>query len=526
VHLLDKNKIFELLSSRFDEEKKLSQIPNPALLKDGTRAALRIAQAIKTREKIVLVGDYDVDGVTSTTIVKDFFSQIPYPIDTIIPNRFNDGYGVSPTVLERIDAHLIITVDNGITAVESANICLQRGIDLIITDHHTPPDTLPEAYAIVDPKLEGCEYPFKEICGAQVAWLLLALIKKELSLKIDMKQFLDILAIGIIADVMPLVDINRTLVREGLKILTSSTRPSSIIIRDFINKSSLTSEDIAFSIAPRINAAGRLEDASIALDFFNATDVNSAYTYFNKLSILNEERKETEAHATKEAAKLVDENDKIIVVAGENWHEGVVGIVASRLTDRFGRPAIVLSIDKSVAKGSARSIGEVDIFKLIDSQKHLLNGFGGHKMAAGLSLDTKDIYTFTKAINQSAKHIPDEDFFPKDDVLGKIDSASIDAELLNIFDMFEPYGEANKRPCFLIEDAYVEDVKVFGRDKNHSKIILKQNKHDISSLELTLFKQVFEVPESKKISCSYTINKNEWNNRINIQLLVNKIYTV
>ncbi|WP_373071930.1 single-stranded-DNA-specific exonuclease RecJ [Sulfurimonas sp.] len=525
MEVLDKYKIFELLSSRFDEEKKLSEIPNPALLKDGLKAASRIAEAIKNNQKITLVGDYDVDGVTSTAIMSDYFKQIPYPLETIIPNRFNDGYGVNPTVLERIETDLLITVDNGIAAIEAAQICRERGIDLIITDHHTPGDTLPDAYAIVDPKLDGCEYPFKEICGAQVAWLVLGLVKKELSLDIDMKQFLDILAIGIIADVMPLIDINRTLVREGLKVLTHSKRPASVIIKDYINKSTVTSEDIAFGIAPRINAAGRLEDASIALKFFTSTDLNQAYKYFNQLSLLNEERKETEAHTTKVAAQSVNENDRIIVVAGEDWHEGVVGIVASRLSDKYGRPSIVLNIEDGKAKGSARSIGEVNIFKLLDQNKHFLNGFGGHKMAAGLSIDQEYIYEFSKAINQSAKHIPDSDFIPKENLIGKIDTNSIDMELLNIFDMFEPYGEANKRPTFLIENAFVEDVKVFGREKNHSKIILKQNKNDISSLELTLFKQVFELPEDKKITLSYTINKNEWNNKVNIQLLVNKIYT-
>lgn len=524
METLDKHKIFELLSSRFCEEKKLSHIPSPALLKDGVKAAKRIAYAIRNKEKITLVGDYDVDGVTSTAIMADFFSRIPYPLETIIPNRFSDGYGVSPNILDRIESDLIVTVDNGISAIEAANICKERGIDLIITDHHTPGDTLPDVYAIVDPKLDGCEYPFKEICGAQVAWLLLGILKKELSLDINMKDFLDILCIGIIADVMPLVDINRTLVKEGLKVLQNSNRPASVIIKDFINKSSITSEDIAFGIAPRINAAGRLKDASIALNFFRAEDTNTAYKYFNQLNSLNEQRKETEAYTTKQAISRVDENDRVIVVHAEDWHEGVVGIVASRLTDIFGRPSIVLSAQDGVAKGSARSIGEVDIFKLIDQNKHLLNGFGGHKMAAGLSIDEQNIYTFSKAINESAKSIPNSDFLPKNDLLGILDTNSIDMELLNIFDMFEPYGEANKRPSFLIQNAYVEDVKVFGPEKNHSKIILRQNKSDLRTLELTLFKQVYQIPQNKKVTCSYTINKNEWNNKINIKLIVNKIY--
>ena len=213
---LSKSTLFELLSQRFDtQEKKLSQIPNPELLHDAPKAAKKIASAIREKKKITLVGDYDVDGISATAIMIDFFRQIPYPIDAIIPNRFNDGYGVSPNILKRVDANLIITVDNGISAVEAAEICKQRGIELIITDHHTPPKILPHAYAIVNPKLSECNYPFEEICGAQVAWLLLGLLKKELNLSIDMKGFLDILTIAIIADIMPLKDINRTLVKRG-----------------------------------------------------------------------------------------------------------------------------------------------------------------------------------------------------------------------------------------------------------------------------------------------------------------------
>jgi single-stranded-DNA-specific exonuclease len=247
----------------------------------------------------------------------EFFRLIPYPLEVIIPNRFKDGYGVSASVLNTIEADLIITVDNGISAIEAGEICKQRGIELIITDHHTPPETLPHAKAIVNPKLPTCNYPFKEICGAEVAWLLLALVKKELKLDINMKIFLDILAIAIIADIMPLVDINRAIVKEGLKTLLTSNRPSSVIIRDFLNKSKITSEDIAFQISPRLNSAGRLEDASIALEFLTSTTTHEAYLKFEELNSLNELRKETEAKCTKEAILQVDPHANIIVVAKE-----------------------------------------------------------------------------------------------------------------------------------------------------------------------------------------------------------------
>jgi len=522
--LITKQDLFEMLSSRFSVEKRLSQIPNPALLHDGVKAAKRIADAIKNREKITLVGDYDVDGISSTAIMVDFFRQIPYPLEALIPNRFHDGYGVNPSVLQRIDADVIITVDNGISAHAAADICIERGIDLIITDHHTPGDELPDAYAIVDPKLSVCNYPFKEICGAEVAWLLLGLLKKELQLSIDMRQFLDILAIAIIADIMPLIDINRTLVQEGLKLLSITNRPASIIIRDFLNKSSLSSEDIAFQIAPRINSAGRLEDASIALDFFTAQDTNSAYKQFELLGQLNNLRKETEAQTTKEAIASVQEEDPIIVVAGDGWHEGVVGIAASRLVDKFEKPAIVLSINENEAKGSARSIGNVSIYELIKENEHLLSKFGGHKMAAGLGLESKNIDTFREAINKSAKDINPEDFLPLDNLLGIFETDEIDQELLEILEQFEPYGEANARPTFFLHEAEVVSIKLMGADKSHSRIEVRQYPHQRKTVELIAFRRVFEMPHNKKFSCSYTITKNEFNGKITPQLLLQKVY--
>jgi single-stranded-DNA-specific exonuclease len=522
---LTKNDLYNLLSHRFStEEKKLSQIPNPTLLYNAPEAAKKIAEAIRDNKKITLVGDYDVDGVSSTAIMVDFFRQIPYPLEAIIPNRFKDGYGVSPSVLERVDADLVITVDNGISAIEAAKICKEREIELIITDHHTPSDILPDALFIVDPKLDKCNYPFKDICGAQVAWLLLGLVKKELALEIDMKQFLDILAIAIIADVMPLVDINRTLVKEGLKMLSTSQRPSSIIIRDKLDKSVITSEDIAFQIAPRLNSAGRLEDASIALEFFTATDTNIAYKQFELLSQLNDLRKETEAQTTLTAIEAVDENALITVVSGEEWHEGVVGIVAARLVDKYAKPAIVLSIKDGVAKGSARSIGDVSIYELIKSNESFLEKFGGHKMAAGLGLKVENISAFTKAINESAKIINPQDFIPKESVSGILNAEDIDLELLSLLEVFEPYGEANLRPSFLLKDAEVVSIKLMGADKSHSRIEIRQYPHQRQTLEVIAFRTVYEMPQDRKITCSYTIAKNEFNGKVNVQLLCNKIY--
>jgi len=522
---LTKQKLFNILQERFpQQDKKLSQIPNPALLQDATKSAQKIASAIRENKRITLVGDYDVDGVSSTAIMVDFFRQIPYPLEAIIPNRFKDGYGVSPTILERVDTDLIITVDNGISAIEASKICKARGIELIITDHHTPSETLPDAYAIVDPKLSTDSYPFKEICGAQVIWLLLGLVKKELQLTINMKQYLDILAIAIIADIMPLIDINRTIVKEGLKLIQTSSRPSSIIIRDFLNKPVISSEDIGFMIAPRLNSAGRLEDASIALDFFIAEDTSKAFKQFEILGNLNDLRKETEADTTLKAIDMVNENDSIIVVAGEDWHEGVVGIVAARLVDKFGKPAIVLSIENGVAKGSARSIGDVNIYELIKENSSFLTKFGGHTMAAGLGLEDQNIEAFTKAINETASRIDPKYFIPKEQVIGILSVDDLDFNLLELLEQFEPYGEANIRPRFLFKDAEVINIKYMGQDKSHSRIEIRQYPNDKKTVELIAFRTVFTMPHDGKITASYSVTKNEFNGRVLVQLLVNKIY--
>lgn len=523
--LLDARSLEVFLSERFHlKSEKLADIPHPSQLKDATKAAVRIANAIKNKEKIALVGDYDVDGVTSTAIVKRFFTLLGYPLFTTIPNRFTDGYGVSKGVLERIDADVVFTVDNGINAIEAAQVCKTRGIDLIITDHHTPSDTLPDAYAIVNPKQHDCPYPFKEICGAQVAWLLMGLIKAELGLAVDMRQFFPFLALAIVADVMPLVGINRAIVKSGLEMMSASSIPAFILIRDVLNKTKISSEDIGFQIAPRINSAGRLEDASIALEFLVADTVEKAYHQFELLTSLNALRKEIEAHTTAQAMVEVNPNDPIIVVAGEGWNEGVVGIVASRLVNHFQKPAIVLSIHNGVAKGSGRSIGAVDLYTLIKSQEHLLAKFGGHKMAAGLSMEVENVASFRQGINHASSSIHPDDFIPQNDLIGELEHDAITPELLGLLEKFEPYGEGNPRPRFFLRNAHVVGIKLFGSDKSHTKLELQPSPLRGKTLEFIAFRRVLEAPDDRKLSCSYTVNKNEFNGKITMQLMVERLF--
>lgn len=525
VPRLDHSALERFLARRFETlSEKLADIPHPSLLKDAAKAAKRIADAVRKGETIALVGDYDVDGVTSTAIVKRFFDQIPYPLQTVIPNRFTDGYGISVNVLKRLDASLVFTVDNGINAVEAADYCKERHIDLIITDHHTPGDAFPSAYALVNPKQPDCPYPFKEICGAQVGWLLLGLIKQELSLSIDMKQFFPFLSLAIIADVMPLVGMNRSLVKSGLDMMRTSPLPPFQIIRESLNRSSVASDDIAFQIAPRLNSAGRLEDASIALDFLLADTPAKASHQFELLSALNNLRKETEAQNTSEAVELVNPDDKIIVVASEGWNEGVVGIVASRLVSRFHKPAIVLSIHDGIAKGSGRSIGNVDLYTLIKTQQDKLSKFGGHKMAAGLSMSRETVESFRQEINEAAALIDPDDFIPQNDILGELETELIDMALLELLERYEPYGEGNPRPRFLMREAEVISIKRFGQDQSHSRVELRSSAVSPKTVEMVAFRRVIDYPENRKMSCSYTVNKNEWGGRTSLQLMVERIF--
>jgi single-stranded-DNA-specific exonuclease len=526
VPLIDKAALERLLSDRFASGfTKLSEIPDPALLRDAEKAAKRLADAVRSGERIALVGDYDVDGVTATAVTTLFFEQIPYPLDVHIPNRFTDGYGVSPGILERIDADVVLTVDNGINAFEAAAVCRRRGIDLIVTDHHTPSSTLPDAFAVVDPKREDDTYPFPDICGAQVAWLLLALVKKELGLAVDMGQFLELLALAVIADVMPLVGLNRTIVQAGLRQMARSRRPASVIIREALDRTKLSADDIAFQIAPRLNAAGRLEDAKIAWRFLTARSEEEAYRWFEELTRLNTLRKAIEAEAAEEAIALADPEAKVIVVAAEGWNEGVVGIVAARLVQRFERPAIVLSVEEGRAKGSARSLGRVSIYDLIASQASLLEKFGGHTMAAGLSLDMADLEAFRTGINAEAAKLDPADFHPVEEVVGRLVSGSVDFELLELLERFEPYGEGNPRPRFLVEDAEVVAIRYLGADGDHSKVSLRLYAHETQTFDLLAFRRRLERPANGKLTCSYTLNRNEFNGRVSIQMMLERLYS-
>ncbi len=511
------------MAARFADDtcSSLSEIPAPFLLKDNEKAAKRIKQAIENNEKITVVGDYDVDGVVSSTIMHAFFTDIGIDITLIIPNRFRDGYGINEKLLERIDADLIITVDNGISAVGAARVCKERGIDLIITDHHTVPETIPDAFAIVNPKQSDCTFPHPEICGAQVAWYLCAALKEYLQIEYRLAKFLDLLAIAIVADMMELKGMNRTMVRAGFKMINQEKRLIFSVIKRYFRKSVFKSDDIAFLLAPIINSAGRIEDATLAYEMLSSQNEEDALMKLEYIVGLNNRRKEIELEIFNKACALCHDRADIIVVWGEGWHEGVIGIVAARLTRRYGKPAIVFSVEEGKAKGSARSVGSIHILNLIAAQKELLIGYGGHQGAAGMAIEPKNLEMFRSNLEKEAAKIPKDAFVEKSEVLGEIAADAINFELLDILERYEPYGQKNPQPKFLLKNAYVSANRLLGVNANHLKMTLIS---DSQTLESIYFNFDTQVEQGEHIDVVCNISKNEFRGNITPQLMVQELY--
>lgn len=514
----------KLLHNRFSDEGFLSlrDLPNPTQFKDMDRATARLVKAIQTHEKIVLIGDYDVDGVISTTLMKMFFDKIGVQLDWIIPNRFKDGYGLSPNIIPKITQYdLAITVDNGIAATQAAQLCKKHHIELIITDHHVVPSVLPEAYAIVDQKQEACAFPYTEVCGAQIAWYLIASLNKALKSQIDTKAYLGLVSIAIIADMMPLKHINRAMVIAGLKLLNRSEQPALKAFKEKLDKELLNAEDIGFQVAPVLNSAGRMDDAKWSVEFLLSNTIYDARVRLERLIDFNNQRKATEQYITDEALTQVNLDDDVLVLSGENWHEGVVGIVAARLARQYEKPTIVLTQgENGDLKGSGRSFHLCNLFKITDACHSLLHRFGGHDAAIGLSLPQKNLETFRMQINKNYALERYDKRLHDLEIIGKLRFSHIDFNLVNIMKKYEPYGQGNPLPKFITQNVLIEDVYEMGKDKEHRRFTFS---HEGVIHQGVLFKtkELFEV--GKRVSVIYGINENHFNNRVSIQLMVEKI---
>ncbi|MBB3907260.1 single-stranded-DNA-specific exonuclease [Anoxybacillus rupiensis] len=501
---------------------------DPFLLDDMHRAIERIQQAVRNEEHILVFGDYDADGVSSTTVMMSALSQIGAKADFYIPNRFTEGYGPNKNAFclaKEKGVSLIITVDNGIAAVEEVALANELGMDVIITDHHEPGPTLPEALAIIHPKKPGSTYPFRDLAGVGVAFKLAHALLGEVP-----EHLLDIVAIGTIADLVPLTGENRLLAAKGIEQLRDTKRIGlrALLKQCGTNLSQVNEETVGFAIAPRINAVGRLGDAAPAVRLLMTEDEAEAHELAKKTEMLNRERQKLVNEMTEEAVAIIQEQfppekQHVLVVAKEGWNVGVIGIVASRLVEQFYRPTIVLSIDpeKGIAKGSARSIQGFDLFAHLSKCRDILPHFGGHPMAAGMTLSLEDVDELRERLNAFAKEaLTEEDFIP----ITSIDAAcSIDDITLGALEQIEklsPFGTENPRPLILIEDASVQSMRRIGADQSHIKIVFEQ---DGATLECVGFGYGYlhdEIAPNAKVSIVGSLSVNEWNHLRKPQLMI------
>jgi single-stranded-DNA-specific exonuclease len=511
-----------LLHERFsDGFLTLQDLPQPSTFKDMDRATERIVQAIKNGEKITIIGDYDVDGVVSTTLMKRFFDEIDISVEWIIPNRFRDGYGLSEKIIPKIlGTDLAITVDNGISALNAAKLCKDEGIELIITDHHIPGENLPEAYALVNQKQEECNFPHYEVCGAQIAWYLIASIKNTLGIKVDMMPYMGLVAIAVIADIMPLLHINRVMVSAGLKVLGKGQIPAIKAFMEQTQKGTLEAEDIAFFLAPLINSAGRMDDAKYAVEFLLSKNIYDARVRLQRLQGFNETRKETEEKITKEALRSVDNSDEVLVLSGEDWHEGVVGIVAARIARRYNKPAIILSNNEGTLKGSGRSVEGCDLFEIVDACREYLEKFGGHKAAIGLSLEHANLIPFKSALQKAYQLTETKPNTTDPEIVGELNFALISFELTNLIKQYEPFGHANTKPKFITQNVRIAEVNKMGKEGNHLRMLLEHEGHYFTGVKFKTT-ETFEV--ESRVTITYRINENHFNGKVSLQLLIEDI---
>lgn len=448
----------------------LADLHDPAGIHGMSEACERIERAVRDGETILIYGDYDVDGVTSIVLLQTVLRTLGADAAHVVPHRLVDGYGLKTEVIERVlvdrAVKLVITVDCGITSVDPVRRALERGIDVIITDHHLPPGVLPEAAAVLNPKQPGCAYPFKELAGVGVAFKLCCELVRRNRRKMSIESLLKIAAIGTIADVAPLVGENRTIAWLGLHALAE---PRNRGLRALIRRLGLLGKplravDIGFKIGPRINAAGRLASADTAIDLFAAADDDKAWQLCAELDRLNAERQEIEKAVREDAEQQINCDDRVIIVTGDGWHRGVIGLTAGRLAQRHHRPTLAISIDGDVAVGSARSIPSIDLHAQLARVHDLFTHFGGHQFACGFSLERRNLMALRERLTIQFDNL-DADLFRRVAAIdAELELGEIDGEFFAAHELLQPFGAGNPQPLFLARGVEVVSQRTFADD--------------------------------------------------------------
>ncbi|MBM7838002.1 single-stranded-DNA-specific exonuclease [Alkalihalobacillus xiaoxiensis] len=502
---------------------------DPFLLKGMKETIDRINDAIKKNERILVFGDYDADGVSSTSVLMTALRMHNADCDYYIPNRFTEGYGPNNPALKWAKEEgykLVVTVDTGIAALDQAAYAKDIDLDFIITDHHEPPPVLPASFATINPKQPDCPYPFKELAGVGVAFkvahALLGRVPDEL---------LDFAVIGTIADLVPLVGENRLIAKKGLQALQSTSRPGLRALKDVcgIKKGVLDADHVGFGMGPRLNAAGRLDSADPAVELLMAEDFEEAKELADEIDRLNKDRQTIVNEMTEEAMQLVEQGNDlphVIIVAQEGWNAGVIGIVASRLVERFYRPTIVMSIDPEsrLAKGSARSIDGFDMFMELSKSRDILPHFGGHPMAAGMTLAAENIDLLQNRLNEQASMILTEEALvpvKEIDLLATVDDVTLD--VLSQIEALAPFGVANTKPNVLIENASVAELKRIGSDSTHLKVQFTGDENQLDGIAFRKGHLFEEITPQAKLSAVGTLSINEWNGKVKPQILIDDL---
>lgn len=509
---------------------KAEHLHDPMLLKGMPEAVARIETALREGQRIRIYGDYDADGVSSTSLMVHLLRKLGADFDYYVPHRFKEGYGLNVAAIdiakdEGID--LIITVDNGVSAVEQIAHATSLGIDVVVTDHHEPPEQLPEACALINPKQPGCSYPYKELAGVGVAFKLAQALLKRVPLELT-----EFAAIGTVADLMPLVDENRVLVKLGLEHMKHSEYPGirALLRIAGVTPEEVSSTDIGYALGPRINASGRLQSAGHAVECLIAEDIETAEQLAVQMDVLNKDRQAIVEQMTADAQKLIlDEglqDDEVLVIAGEGWNVGVVGIVAAKILEKMQRPVLVLSIDPDTgfAKGSARSIPGFDLHAALTQCEELLLHYGGHQAAAGMTLRREDLGAFRQKLCELAAVWVDDGYIPELDADLECTLEQINLELIEQLQTLAPYGMGNEAPRVVLSAAAIRELKVMGKEKQHMKLVVGLDASpDGPTLDALAFGkgQLMErISDTSRVELLGELSINEWNGRRKPQMIL------
>lgn len=498
---------------------------NPFLFKGMDIAVDRIIKAINNKEKILIYGDYDVDGITSTTVLKKYLMDMGIPVDTYIPNRLHEGYGLNKNAIDTIkerNIDLIITVDCGISAIEEVDYAVSLGMDVIVTDHHEVGEKLPNALAVIDAKRKDNTYPFRALAGVGVVFKLI----QALSIKLEIKpeeylKYLDLVCVGTISDIVPLEGENRTIAKLGL-MLIKVTR--NLGLRELIKSSGykeIDSNTISFGVAPRINACGRMGHEEEALKLFLAEDLESATKITKELNEYNTLRQSTEKAIYEEAVQQIEKNhldeNNSIVLGGKGWHHGVIGIVSSKVTDKYYKPSILLSFEDDIAKGSGRSVPGFDLYEGLAKCEDLLEKYGGHSMAVGLTLKKENLEKFKERFEQIAKEKNIKELVPIIYIDDELKLKDINMELVKSLSILEPFGEANKVPLFLIRNLKIDSIRALSEGR-HLKLTLRDENFVINAIGFELGYLAEEYRIGDRIDVVGTLEINSFNGFSSIQI--------